>query len=102
MNKLLSGLIVLLFCTNSVYAAKSECTKFLYDIYPEENHPKKIISQKEYSLNYDMQLGENKISKIVYGLGYCKYGCFRKKKITYICTQDENNKPVWGQINFYE
>ena len=96
------SLIVLLFCSNSVYAAKTECTNFLHNTYTKENCPKKIISQKEYYLNYDMQLGENKIAKIVYGLGYCKYGCFKKKNITYICTLDENNKPVWGQMNFYE
>ena len=48
-----------------------------------------------------MQLGENKISKIVYGLGYCKYGCFKKKKITYICTLDENNKPTRGFFDIY-
>ena len=27
---------------------------------------------------------------------------FKKKNITYICTLDENNKQIWGQMNFYE
>lgn len=101
MKKIISCLFIMLLSINCAFAKKTDCTRYLTLEKCNTNKEKKakVISQKEHCLKYNMKLGDEEVSAIVYGLGYIRFNCIKKQYITYICVLDKNGKPIWGQIN---
>ena len=91
------------------YAITTEASKFVEECYAKKYECSKvhINVKKEYTTDYQLQTGEEKLRGITYGWGDMKMRkcviCRGKKyKVTYVVLLDKCKKPYWSNINFYQ
>ena len=99
------ALLILIFCLTTLSASSytTDASKFSEEQYSLNNNCNvKIKVIKEYTNEYQQQIGERIVPAITYGYGYIKGKDRKKCKITYICLLDENCKPFWSYIVPYK
>ena len=86
------------------FAMTTEGSKFAEDCYAAKHGCQKvhINVKKEYTTDYKLQTGEEKLRGITYGRGDMKIEDCKKQRVCYVVLLDCYNKPYWSKITFYQ
>ena len=103
MKKTAIFIIFCVFVQNS-YAISTDASKFAQKYYAECNNTKKpkINVKKEHTLETPFITDKQNSQMIKFGWGDMTVKGCKKRRINYLVTFDENKKPIWSMINFYE